>query len=62
LAISRPLAGDLNLPAEIATERTPDGGLLMSAVEERLEPTNPEHLWRARLVLETLMSRTGIRS
>jgi hypothetical protein len=49
-------------PGEIVTERTPDGGLLMTAVEERLDPTNPEHLRRARSLAETMMSRTGIRS
>jgi hypothetical protein len=34
----------------------------MTAVEERLDPTNPEHLRRARSLAETMMSRTGIRS
>ncbi len=47
------------VPPEIVTERTPDGGLLMSAVEERLDPTNPEHLRRARILAETMVSRTG---
>jgi hypothetical protein len=36
------------LPQEIITERTPDGGLLMIAVEERLDPANPEHLCFSR--------------
>ena len=57
--LSAPLAGGLDLPAEILTERTPDGGLLMIAAEERLEPTNPEHLRRARILAETMIARTG---
>lgn len=44
---------------EILTERTPDGGLLMIATEERLDPTNPEHVRRARILVETLIDRTG---
>jgi hypothetical protein len=57
--LSAPLAGGLELPQEIVTERTPDGGLLMTAVEERLDPTNPEHLRRARTLVDIMVSRTG---
>jgi len=57
--LSAPLAGGLDLPREIVTERTPDGGLLMTAVEERLDPTNPEHLRRARILVDIMVSRTG---
>jgi hypothetical protein len=59
--LSAPLAGELELPPEISTERTPDGGLLMSATKERLDPTDPEHLRRARILAETMMQRTGER-
>jgi hypothetical protein len=38
---SAPLAAGTELPPEIQTERTPDGGLLMIATEERLDPINP---------------------
>jgi hypothetical protein len=44
---------------EILTERRPDGGLLMSATTERLDPMNPEHVRRARILAETLIERTG---
>ncbi len=54
--LSAPLAGGLDLPPEILTERTPDG---MIAAEERLDPTNPEHLRRARILAETMIARTG---
>jgi hypothetical protein len=47
---------------EILTERTPDGGLLMSATTERIDPTNPEHVRRARILAETLIAQTGNRS
>ena len=57
--LSAPLAGGLDLPEEIVTERTPNGGLLMTAVEERLDPTNPEHLRRARILVDIMVSRIG---
>jgi hypothetical protein len=57
--LSTPLADGVQLPPEIKTERTPDGGLLMTATEERLDPTNPEHWRRARILAETMVSRTG---
>ena len=57
--LSVPLASGLQLPAEIRTERTPDGGLLMTATEEPLDPTNPEHLRRARILAETMVARAG---
>jgi hypothetical protein len=46
-------------PPEIVTERTADGGLLMIATEDRLDPTDPEHLRRARIIAETMIARTG---
>jgi len=38
--------------------RTPDGGLLMSATEERLDPMNPVHARRARILAETMIACT----
>lgn len=57
--LSAPLAKGLALPPEILTERTVDGGVLMTAVEERLDPTNIEHLRRARILAETMVKHTG---
>jgi hypothetical protein len=57
--LSAPIAARLELPPEIVTEHTPDGGLLMIATEERLDPENPEHRRRARLLGETMTERTG---
>ena len=60
--LSAPLAAGLKLAPEVQTEPTPDGGLLMTAAEERLDPTNPDHLHRARILAETMMARTGLSS
>jgi hypothetical protein len=57
--LSADLARGLKLTPEMLTERTSDGGLLMSATTERFEPGNPEHLRRARIILETLLACTG---
>jgi hypothetical protein len=59
--LSAQLAAGIELPVEIKTERTPDGGLLMIAAEERLEPTEPEHLRRACILAEIMIARTGYR-
>jgi hypothetical protein len=57
--LSTELAGGLQLASEILTERTSDGGLLMSVTTERFDATNPEHLRRARIVAETMIACTG---
>jgi hypothetical protein len=57
--LSAPLAVGLGLPLEISTDRTPDGGVLMTATKDRLDPTNPEHLRRARMLAEVMIERTG---
>jgi hypothetical protein len=50
-----------SLPADIRTERAPDGGLLMTTTEEPLEPTNPEHLRRARILAETMLAAPDLK-
>jgi Immunity protein 52 len=57
--LSERLADGITLAPEIRTERTHDGGLLMTATEERFDPANPEHLRRARILAKTLIARTG---
>jgi hypothetical protein len=47
------------LPADIRTERAPDDGLLMTTTEEPFDPTNLEHLRRARILAETMIASTG---
>jgi len=57
--LSAPLASSVKPPPEIQTERTLDGGLLMIATEERLDPDIPEHVRRARILAETMIACTG---
>ncbi len=49
-------------PRTFALRIDGDGGLLMTATEERLDPTNPEHLERARILAEIMIARTGLSS
>lgn len=57
--LSAPLAEGLTLPDGIMSERTPDGGLLMIAAEERLDPTNPDHMRRSRQMAKIMIERAG---
>jgi len=57
--LSATLSAGLRLSPEIATERVLDGGLLMIATKDRLDPDNPEHLRRARIIAETMIACTG---
>lgn len=59
--LSAPLPAGVKLPPEIQTETMADGGLLMTATEERLDPDIPEYARRARILAETLMAQTGWR-
>jgi hypothetical protein len=54
-----PLAEDLIPPVGVPCERTPDGGLLMIAAEERLDPFNPDHMRRSRAIAEVMIARLG---
>jgi hypothetical protein len=55
--LSAERAAGVGLAREILTERVPDGGLLMSATTERLDPMNPEHVRGARILVQTLIAR-----
>jgi Immunity protein 52 len=57
--LSTDLAARVKLTSEIETERTADGGLLMIATKDRLDPDNSEHLRRARIIAETMITCTG---
>lgn len=59
--LAAPLAAGVQIAPEILSERTPDGGLLMTACEESLDPTNPEHARRARIIAETMIACSGHR-
>ncbi len=57
--LSAPLAVGVKLPPEIQTETIADGGLFMTATEERLDPDIPEHARRARIPAETMITQAG---
>jgi hypothetical protein len=57
--LSAECAADMTSMRDVLTERMPNGGLLMSATMDRLDPANPEHVRRARIVAETLIACTG---
>jgi hypothetical protein len=57
--LAKEFTAGLKLPPEILTERTRDGGLLMTATTERLDPNNPGHARRARILAETMIKQTG---
>jgi hypothetical protein len=60
--LSADLSAGVKLSSEIATERIGDGGLLMFATDDRLDPANPEHLRRARIIADTMIACTGWKS
>jgi hypothetical protein len=52
-------AAKVDSPSELLTERTPDGGLLMIAAETRLDPDNPQHLIRSKMLAEIMIAHGG---
>ena len=52
-------AARVDVPPEVMTERTPDGGLLMISAEERFDPTNRDHMRRARLMAQIMIEHGG---
>jgi len=59
LYLSAPLAAGLIPPADLICDPTPGGGVILSVVRERLDPENPDHLRRARLLQATMDERVG---
>lgn len=57
--LSAERAAAVTLARDIVTERAPDGGLLASVTTERLDPTDPQHVRRARILAETMIACTG---
>jgi hypothetical protein len=53
------LAAGIKLAPDVLAERTPDDGLLITATEERIDPDNPEHLRRSRILAEIMIACTG---
>jgi len=57
--LSAPLAKGLAPPPEIVSERTPGGGVILSAMQERLDPANSEHMRRSRMLEAIMDERVG---
>ena len=56
--LSAERAAGLTLPPDLHTELTPDGGLLMIAAEQRLDPANATQMKHANLITE-IMAKYG---
>lgn len=57
--LSAARAANVSAPVGVLTERTPDGGLLMIAAETRLDPHDPEHMKRSRILAEFMIAHVG---
>jgi hypothetical protein len=58
--LSAPLAAGLRPPPEIVAEPTPGGGVVLSAVPERIDPSNPDHMRRSRMLEAIMLERVGL--
>lgn len=57
--LSAPLVEGFKPPPDIQAERTPGGGLIMIATENRPDPTNSEEMQRSRKIAEIMIARAG---
>ena len=57
--LSPRLAAGLTPSADLAPERTPGGGLVLSAVQDLIDQRNPEHMRRSRMLEAILEDRVG---
>ncbi|MDR3471413.1 MAG: hypothetical protein P4M09_06950 [Devosia sp.] len=60
LYLSAPFLAGLTPPPELTAEPTPGGGVVLSAMLERPDPDNPDHLRRARLLGQIMDQRLGV--
>jgi len=57
--LSAPLAAGFTPPADLFPERTPGGGLILSAVKDHIDPTNPDHVLASQKLQTILSERAG---
>jgi len=57
--LSPPVAAQYQPPAGILAEPAPDGGLVLIACEETLNPAKPDHLAQSDLLLNFLLETVG---
>jgi hypothetical protein len=58
--LSAPLAIGLAPPSEIASERTPGGGMILSAIETRIDQSDLNHMRRSRMLEAIMIERVGV--
>ena len=59
--VSAEVAAGFEPPNGIVSERAPDGGLLLIATEERLDPTRPDHASRMGIISDFMLEHIGER-
>jgi len=57
--LSAPLAAGFSPPADLFPERTPGGGLILSAVKDHIDSTNPDHVRASQRLQTVLTERTS---
>ena len=57
--LSPALALGLEPPPEIVSERTPGGGMILSAAPGLIDPQNPDHMRRSRALQAIMTERVG---
>lgn len=60
--LSAPLARGLIPPRDVLSERTPGGGMILSAVDERLDTANPDHMRRSDTLEAIMNERVGVKA
>jgi hypothetical protein len=58
--LSAPLAKNLSIPPQILTEPTAGGGVVLSALETRIDQMNPDHMRCSRMLEQILRDRIGV--
>jgi len=58
--LSPRLATGLTPPQRVDVEHLTNGGLIMIATKERLDPTDTLHMTRSRILSETMIDRLGV--
>ena len=61
LYLSAPLAAGCPIPTELIRERTPGGGVVLSATRDRLDRDNPDHIRRSRMLQSIIADRIDSR-
>ena len=57
--LSAPLAARLTPPPDLFPEQTPGGGLILSAVKDHIDPTNPDHVRRSKILGEIMTKQAA---